>query len=123
MRDTIVWQRLEGAAVLLAGLAWLVHAGAPLPVWALVALFFAPDLAFAAYGAGPKIGAFAYNLVHAYGTGALLLAAGAVAGMPVLAAVGLLWAMHAGFDRMLGYGLKASTGFADTHLGRIGRSA
>ena len=37
---------------------------------------------------------------------------------PVMAC---LWAAHIGFDRGLGYGLKYPSGFADTHLGRIGR--
>ena len=35
--------------------------------------------------------------------------------------LGLLWVAHVGFDRMMGYGLKESSGFNDTHLGRIGR--
>ena len=34
-----------------------------------------------------------------------------------------IWAAHIGFDRMLGYGLKYTSGFNDTHLGRIGRQA
>jgi hypothetical protein len=32
-------------------------------------------------------------------------------------------AAHVGFDRALGYGLKLSTGFTYTHLGRVGRVA
>ena len=31
------------------------------------------------------------------------------------------WVAHIGLDRMLGLGLKLSSGFADTHLGRVGR--
>lgn len=30
--------------------------------------------------------------------------------------VALVWAAHVGADRALGYGLKESTGFGDTHL-------
>ena len=120
MRDTITWQRCEGAAVLAAGLALWAAGAQPFGIWLAVLVFFAPDLSFAAYLAGPRIGAFAYNLVHSYGTGLALTAAGALASQPALGAVGLLWLMHAGFDRMLGYGLKSSEGFKITHLGQIG---
>ncbi len=41
--------------------------------------------------------------------------------MEITAAVGALWALHIGADRALGFGLKLPSGFADTHLGRIGR--
>ncbi|MCS4316879.1 hypothetical protein M2407_001178 [Serratia sp. BIGb0234] len=33
----------------------------------------------------------------------------------------LIWGAHIGFDRALGYGLKYASGFADTHLGGLGR--
>ena len=39
-----------------------------------------------------------------------------------LMALGALWLAHSGFDRMLGYGLKAQTSFKDTHLGRLGKA-
>ena len=63
-----------------------------------------------------------YNLLHLYGMGLLLAAAGLLMlGNGLLAITGLLWLAHVGFDRMLGYGLKEPSGFNDTHLGRIGR--
>jgi hypothetical protein len=46
---------------------------------------------------------------------------GPEADQPWITAVGFLWLGHAGFDRMLGYGVKLPSGFQDTHLGRIGR--
>lgn len=36
-------------------------------------------------------------------------------------AVALIWIAHIAVDRALGYGLKLSSSFQDTHLGRIGR--
>jgi hypothetical protein len=51
---------------------------------------------------------------------ALGLAAVLIA-QPLAVAIALIWLAHVGFDRALGYGLKYATGFADTHLGRIGR--
>ena len=34
----------------------------------------------------------------------------------------LIWLVHIGLDRALGYGLKYAAGFAFTHLGRIGKA-
>jgi hypothetical protein len=112
--------RVEGACVLLAsifayslyGSGWGVFFGC----------FLMPDLAMLAYFAGPRIGAFAYNTTHSYIGALLVLACGVVYALPQSTAVGLIWAAHIGFDRMLGYGLKYASGFGDTHLGRIGRS-
>jgi hypothetical protein len=41
---------------------------------------------------------------------------------PLLLSVAFIWLAHIGIDRALGYGLKYSTGFAFTHLGRIGKA-
>ena len=95
--------------------------GADLPWWAALVLFFAPDLSFAAYGLGPRIGARVYNFVHVYAFGVVLLALGGLVVSPLLAALGALWLGHSGFDRLMGYGLKSESSFQDTHLGRIGK--
>jgi uncharacterized membrane protein len=93
------------------GIAW----------WLAVVLFFVPDISFVSYLAGSRIGALAYNLVHVYAFGAVLLTVGVGLHVPILTALGALWFAHAGFDRMLGYGLKSPEGFKVTHLGIIGR--
>lgn len=119
----MLWQRIEAAGVLAAGIAIHVHVGTGWPWWAALLIFLAPDLTFAAYAVGPKIGAWVYNAAHLYAAGAVLLAIGLLLALPVLSALGALWMAHVGFDRLLGYGLKSEAGFALTHLGRIGRSA
>jgi hypothetical protein len=121
MSDARLWQRAEGALVFLGALAILMQAWQPLASWVAILVFFAPDLSFAAYLAGPKVGAAVYNAVHLYGFGLVVMALGALTDQPWITALGFLWLAHAGFDRMLGYGLKLTTGFQDTHLGRIGR--
>jgi hypothetical protein len=121
MSDARLWQRAEGALVFLGALAVLTQAWQPLAWWVAILAFFAPDLSFAAYLAGPKVGAAVYNAVHLYGFGLVVMALGALTDQPWITALGFLWLAHAGFDRMLGYGLKLTTGFQDTHLGRIGR--
>ena len=40
---------------------------------------------------------------------------------PAILCAGIIWCAHIGFDRALGYGLKYSSGFGHTHLGRVGR--
>lgn len=121
MSGTIQWQRAEGAGIFAVAIAiWLLSAEGPV-WWAALLIFFAPDLAFAGYLAGPRVGAVFYNLVHLYAFGAGVALAGLLAGQPALVGPGLLWVAHAGFDRMLGYGLKSAEGFGVTHLGRIGR--
>jgi hypothetical protein len=123
--STILWQRIEGGLVFLASLASVVASSAMgngASWWLDLIIFFAPDLGFLGYLAGPKVGATVYNLLHLYGLGLALAVAGfAIFGSPLCTTIGLLWMAHVGFDRMLGYGLKEPTGFAETHLGRIGR--
>lgn len=119
----VAWQRVEGVLVLIAGLALFWNIDSGLAWWLAIPIFFVPDLSFAAYAFGARLGAVGYNLVHVYGFGLALLAAGLVLALPMLAACGALFLAHAGFDRALGYGLKSSEGFGVTHLGRIGKSA
>ncbi len=111
--------RIEGGALLAAATAAYWTLGFNWTSFAL--LFFAPDLTFAAYLFGPRAGAAAYNALHST-AGALALGAAALAfRSSPLEMVALIWLAHVGFDRMLGYGLKYSSGFGDTHLGRLGR--
>ena len=111
--------RAEGLALLVTAVALFAHSGGDWRVFAL--LFLAPDISFAGYLAGPRVGALAYNAMHST-IGPLVLASAAVVSdqHPTLM-VALIWLAHIGFDRALGYGLKQARGFAFTHLGYIGR--
>ncbi|MCB1476557.1 MAG: DUF4260 domain-containing protein [Rhodobiaceae bacterium] len=115
-----IWLRLEGLAVLVAALVAFAQTGASW--WLAAALALAPDISFAAYLAGPRWGALGYNLAHSY---LLAIAVALIAwfgGAGAVHAGALIWVAHIGADRLLGYGLKYTTGFSDTHLGRIGKS-
>jgi len=109
--------RLEGLA--LAAAATAVYFHEDYSGWLFVALILAPDLSFAGYAAGPRIGAMIYNVAHttigSLALGAVCLLKGG--GVPVELA--LIWLAHIGADRLLGYGLKYPTAFKDTHLGRV----
>jgi hypothetical protein len=113
------WLRAEGLAVLALSIVlyWLLGGS-----WLLFALLFlAPDLSFAAWLGGPKLGAAVYNLAHAYVLPLTLLAALLVLEIGRPAPLVLIWLAHLGFDRALGFGLKYPAAFGDTHLGRLGR--
>lgn len=121
MIGAVAWQRAEGLAIFAAALMYYMTLDAGLHPAVAGALFFAPDLSFAAYLLGPRVGAAAYNLAHLYATGVALALFGLWTGGAGPLALGLLLLGHAGFDRALGYGLKLPAGFRETHLGRLGR--
>ncbi|WP_373505969.1 DUF4260 domain-containing protein [Aestuariivirga sp.] len=111
--------RLEGLALLAAGIIAFSTTGQSW--WLSAILFLVPDLSFAAYLFGPRVGAMGYNLLHSTVLPLTLGIAGFLVSSPVAMAVAAIWLSHIGFDRALGYGLKYPTAFHDTHLGRIGK--
>jgi hypothetical protein len=52
---------------------------------------------------------------------ALVTGLGFLISSPIAIAIGAIWFGHIGWDRMFGYGLKYSTSFQHTHLGKIGK--
>jgi len=83
----------------------------------------APDLSMIAYLGGNRVGAIGYNLVHHKGIAILIYAIGLYTNHPALEFAGLILFGHSSMDRGMGYGLKYFSGFQDTHLGRIGKTA
>ena len=110
--------RIEGLALALAALYGYTRIGASW--WLFAALILVPDVSFAGYLAGTRIGSIAYNAVHVTLGPLILGALGFLLPSFDLIAVALIWAVHVGADRALGYGLKYRAGFGITHLGRIG---
>jgi hypothetical protein len=91
--------------------------------WIFAALFLAPDLSFAGYLGGPRLGAMIYNAAHSYVTPMALMTTGFAIAEPLVLSIAMIWLAHIGFDRALGYGLKYANGFGFTHLGRIGKNS
>lgn len=110
--------KLEEFAEML--LALLVFAHLPYAWWMLPATFLLPDLSMLGYLAGPRVGAAAYNLAHHKALAVAVGGAGWLLGQPLLLLAGTVLFFHSAFDRLLGYGLKYSTSFQATHLGRVG---
>jgi hypothetical protein len=115
--SVLLWLRLEGLVVLVLAVYLYARSGHSWGVFA--GLFLLPDISFAGYLAGPRVGAAVYNVAHSY-VGPLVLGVALLTTGASLMWT-LIWAAHVGFDRALGYGLKYPSAFADTHLGRIGR--
>lgn len=95
----------------------------PFPWWYFPVLFFVPDVSMLGYLAGPRLGALIYNVVHHRALALLHYVLGMLLSIPALALAGVIIFAHSSLDRALGYGLKFSDSFSNTHLGRIGRES
>jgi Domain of unknown function (DUF4260) len=113
--------RLEGLT-LFAGMT-LLYAVWDGSWWVYAILFLLPDLSFAAYLWGPRLGAIVYNAAHSYMAPMSLMTTGFALSSPLVLSIAMIWLAHIGIDCALGYGLKYSKGFGFTHLGRIGKDA
>jgi Domain of unknown function (DUF4260) len=120
--SVVLYLRLEGLAVAAVSLALYARTGASW--WLLAALWLAPDLSMLGYiGGRPCTGARVYNAFHSYVVPGVLAISSLLFHAPAMLPVALIWINHIGVDRLLGYGLKYSDGFAFTHLGRVGKRA
>jgi hypothetical protein len=106
--------RLEGAAV--AALSIYLFARSDESWLLFAALVLLPDLAIPVYFANKRLGAAAYNLVHAYVWPVALAVYGVAGQHPLAIAIALIWATHIGVDRFAGFGLKYPADFKDTHI-------
>lgn len=119
--------RLEGAAF--AAGALYLYSTLDLSWWLFAALILAPDLSALGYVKSAELGARTYNAAHiwvwpvALGVPGVILLRNDPASSPVVLGLALIWAVHIGVDRALGYGLKFPGSFDRTHLGPIGRAA
>ncbi|MHB1958018.1 MAG: DUF4260 domain-containing protein [Acidobacteriaceae bacterium] len=115
------WLRAEGFTVLVVSVLLYWNFGARW--WLFVLLLLVPDLSMLGYAVSPRVGRLSYNIVHSY----LLPMSIAIAAIAVhrfrLLPLVCIWTAHIGMDRFLGYGLKLSDQFGDTHLGRLGKRA
>ena len=119
MNNTIVIQRVESAAIFIAatyvyfanGLNWILY----------LVLLFSFDIVMGGYAINNRIGAYAYNFAHNMAIPAILVIVYIIVPSPFLLGFTCLWFAHIGLDRALGYGLKFTSGFEHTHLGKIGK--
>ncbi|PWJ60274.1 uncharacterized protein DUF4260 [Dyadobacter jejuensis] len=111
--------QLEEAAQFLLGV--FLFSKLEFPWWYFPAFLLLPDLSMLGYLGGNRIGAGVYNFFHHKALAVAIGAVGMYMSMPLLMLAGIILYAHSAMDRGLGYGLKYSTGFQDTHLGKIGK--
>ena len=104
----------EGLSIAGAGLlAYHVLGGS----WTLFSfLILAPDLLMIGYFAGPRVGSLCYNIAHSYLAPLALAGSGLFFPCDLVMQIAVIWAVHIGADRAMGYGLKYASGFKATHL-------
>jgi Domain of unknown function (DUF4260) len=119
MKQPIIYERLEGAAIFAGSLYLYFHLHFS-PIW-FVVLLLVFDVSAVGYLVNSRVGAHTYNLVHSLIGPPILVAIGVAAGSRLAIGFALIWLAHIGMDRALGYGLKFSESFKQTHLGPIGK--
>lgn len=110
--------KIENLALLILGI--LLFAQTEYSWWWFLGLFFVPDISILGYLLNPKIGAICYNFVHNFIIGIAFYLLGVYFQNIECQVVGSVLFSHSAFDRILGFGLKYSDDFKNTHLGRIG---
>jgi len=73
------------------------------------------------YLMSPRLGAITYDFIHHKALGISILVLGVILISQPLQLAGLILFGHSSMDRSLGYGLKYSDSFQNTHLGMIGK--
>jgi hypothetical protein len=112
--------RIEEAAML--GLAIYLNSFLPFAGWVFWAWFLAPDLGMLGYLINTRVGAFTYNILHHKGIALAFYFGGFFLVIHELTLAGVVLFGHSSFDRIVGYGLKYSDNFKNTHLGWIGKA-
>jgi hypothetical protein len=119
MRQSLLFQRIEAAAIFAASL--FIYIKLDFSILVFILLLFVFDVFMIGYLFNSKIGAYCYNLGHSMIAPPILFAIGFATDTRILIGFSLIWFAHIGMDRFLGYGLKFTSGFKETHLGHIGK--
>ena len=90
--------------------------------WMWIPIFLAPDLSMLGYLFNNKLGAFFYNLFHHQLVAVVITGIGMLLQFPYVELAGLVLLGHSSLDRVMGYGLKFTTGFKFTHLGTMAKN-
>ncbi len=119
MKQSIIYQRIESGVIFVSSLYLYLFLDFNLIVFGL--LLFVFDFFMIGYLFNSKVGAYVYNLGHSMIFPPMLFLIGYVTDTRIIIGFSLIWFAHIGLDRLLGYGLKFTSDFKDTHLGHIGK--
>lgn len=101
-------------------LSIFLFAKLPFVWWVYPALLLLPDVSMLGYMINAEVGAFSYNLFHHKALAIVVSVAGSMLQNHELTLAGILLFGRSSIDRLIGAGLKYTTGFADTHLSEAG---
>lgn len=113
--------RLEELAMTAIAIFMMSKLNINLSWWIYPVLFFLQDIGMLGYLVNNEVGAVTYNLFHNKTIAIGIIVLGIITCNHYLMLAGLMLFGHASFDRIMGYGLKYTSGFHDTHLGFIGK--
>lgn len=82
-------------------------------------LLLAPDLSFIPYAMHRNVGTFVYNALHTITLPLTLITFALVTDWSLGTQLALIWLAHIGMDRAIGYGLKYTDSFKNTHLSKV----
>jgi hypothetical protein len=108
---------LEGLALFIGSIVLYAYYGGAW--WLFLLLLLSPDLAMLGYLLNTRIGAMSYNAIHTTVLPLSLAIASLLLAWTLGLQMALIWLAHIGMDRTVGYGLKYSTNFKETHLNRV----
>ena len=108
---------LEGLALFIGSIVLYAYTGGSW--WLFLLLLLSPDLAMVGYMLNTRLGAMSYNAIHTTVFPLVLAIASLLLSWTLGLHLALIWLAHIGMDRTVGYGLKYSTAFKETHLNRV----
>ncbi len=91
--------------------------------WWFPVLILSPDVSMIGYAFESRIGAYSYNFFHHKAVAIAVYLIGIYLNNSILQLIGIILFSHSAMDRMFEYGLKFTTSFNDTHLGKIGKES
>jgi hypothetical protein len=117
LKQPSILLRLEAFVLFVISVSLFFHLGGTM--WHFLLLLLVPDVTMVGYALNVRTGALIYNAGHTLAVPVAIGGAALLLDQPLLVPFVLIWTAHIGMDRMLGYGLKYPTYFADTHLQRL----
>jgi len=108
---------VEGVAIL--AIALVLYAQQDYEWSTFWLLLLTPDLSFLPYALDRRLGTFFYNALHTVTLPLVLIVATVITGGTFGIQLALIWLAHIGMDRAVGYGLKYSDSFKNTHLNKV----
>ncbi|WP_332650211.1 DUF4260 domain-containing protein [Lysinibacillus sp. 54212] len=98
---------------------FIIYIGLDYSILLFFMLLLVPDVSMVGYVMNTKIGVLLYNIVHHLSLPTILLTICIRFNIDPLIPISLIWIAHILMDRALGFGLKYTNNFKETHLQKI----